>query len=555
MTFCQKFLFVVCFVQLVMQPWQAGILHAQQPTQSSNAQIPETNDSKKVPILPNEWLGSWQGEVKSESAQSQSSTFQMNLAIAASDKPDRLLWTITYDGPQGKSVRDYELVKKDDQPAHFVIDEKNGIEIDATLIEKAMLSHFSVSGQTIWSKYELLNTDPSEMIFELVVAPSSTQVQSGGKDGVPEVTSLLPATRQIARLKRIASAVEPTTDSLSRFTKWEKLETEPQRGKQDDIFFVDDQVGWYANGTGKIFKTIDGGDSWKLQRNTPGTFFRCLAFIDQQHGFAGNIGPDYFPNVTDNNPLYETKDGGETWNVVTTIEGKPVVGLCAMQVLRDEPTNAGESGKQTRLIGVGRVGGPTAMIISDDLGATWQQIDISAHAAMAFDVYFQDRNVGFIAAATDTDIAKSHASILRTDDGGATWQKVYESSRPYELTWKMAFPSRDTCYVTIQSYNPNKSASARFVAKSQDGGRTWSEIPLVDDHAVRQFGVAFLDDQTGWVGALPNGFFTNDGGQTWHKASMGNAVNKIRLLSTPSKTVGFAIGTEVHRIEIPKDVK
>ena len=240
---------------------------------------------------------------------------------------------------------------------------------------------------------------------------------------------------------------------------------------------------------------------------------------------------------------------------MTTIESKPVVGLCAMQVLRDEPTNASDSSKRTRLIGVGRVGGPTAMIISDDLGATWQQIDISAQAAMAFDVYFQDRNVGFIAAATDTDIAKSHALILRTEDGGATWQKVYESSRPHELTWKMAFPSLNTGYVTIQSYNPDKSVSARFVAKSQDGGRTWSEIPLVDDHSVRQFGVAFLDDQTGWVGALPNGFFTNDGGQTWQKATMGNAVNKIRLLSTQSKTVGFAIGTEVHRIEIPKGEK
>ncbi len=420
------------------------------------------------------------------------------------------------------------------------------------LVEDAMLSHHTVSGKTTWRKYELQNTAPDEMLVESIEALPNATVASGGKEGVPEVVSLLPLTRQVARLKRIESPSE-SGGSLAHMTIWKKLPTVAHDDKQDDIYFVDDQVGWYANGAGKIYKTTDGGDNWRLQHDSPGTFFRCLAFLDRLHGFAGNVGPDRFPNVTDTNPLYETKDGGETWSAVTTIEGKPVVGLCGMHVLRDQRANASEAEQRPRIIGVGRVGGPTSLIISDDLGATWKQIDISAQAAMAFDVYFQDRDVGFIAAATDTDFTKSHASILRTDDGGVTWKKVYESNRPYELTWKLSFPTRDTGYVTIQSYNPDVTTAARFLAKTEDGGKTWREIPLIEKHSVRQFGVAFLDDQTGWVGAIPYGFFTNNGGRTWRKASIGNAVNKIRLLSTPSKTIGFAIGTEVHRLEIPKD--
>ncbi len=81
----------------------------------------------------------------------------------------------------------------------------------------------------------------------------------------------------------------------------------------------------------------------KKQLDKPGTYFRCLAFIDELHGFAGNIGPGYFPNVSDNQPLYETKDGGSTWQPVTTIEGPAVVGLCALQVLREEYVNAGNT--------------------------------------------------------------------------------------------------------------------------------------------------------------------------------------------------------------------
>ncbi len=134
--------------------------------------------------------------------------------------------------------------------------------------------------------------------------------------------------------------------------------------------------------------------------------------------------PGYFPNVTDTNPLYETTDGGTTWNAVTSIEGPPVVGLCAMQVLREEYINAGQLDTRIRIVGVGRVGGPTAMIVSDDLGKTWQPIDIADHAAMAFDVFFFNRDLGFIAAATDTDVANSHASILRTDDGGNLGKSV-----------------------------------------------------------------------------------------------------------------------------------
>jgi photosystem II stability/assembly factor-like uncharacterized protein len=168
---------------------------------------------------------------------------------------------------------------------------------------------------------------------------------------------------------------------------------------------------------------------------------------------------------------------------------------------------------------------------------------------MVLDLHFFDRTHGVMASASSANVAESNALILTTDDGGATWTERYRSNRPYETTWKISFPTRDVGYVTIQSYNPDTTASQRSVAKTTDGGKTWTEIPLVDNHAVREFGIAFVDERTGWVGALPNGFYTSDGGATWSPVKFGNAVNKIRIVPDKDGYVAYAVGVEVHRLD------
>ena len=332
--------------------------------------------------------------------------------------------------------------------------------------------------------------------------------------------------------------------------EWTKLTTEEYPGKQDDIFFVNSSLGFYGNGAGKIFRTTDGGTTWTRVFEQKGTFVRCLAFTDERHGVAGNVGPGYFPGVTDSTPIYRTEDGGLTWSAVTTIEGTSVVGLCAFDIIQVPFINAGNLDYRPRIIGVGRVGGPTAYIWSDDLGKTWKQGKLPDIAAMAFDVKFLDDQHGFVASATHADVSQSRAQILATTDGGATWREVYSSTRPFELTWKLSFPSRDVGYCSIQSYNPDPSASKRFVAKTTDGGKTWAELDLVDDHRFREFGIAFLDENVGWVGAVPHGLGTTDGGKSWSKVNFGNAVNKIRLLRSDEGVTGYAIGQQVYRMRI-----
>ena len=367
-------------------------------------------------------------------------------------------------------------------------------------------------------------------------------------------TSWAAENQQEAAPSTIAAPSATTSTATSALHTWTRLSTEPYAGKQDDIFFVTPDLGFYGNGAGKIFRTRDGGVTWEKVFEQKGTFVRCLAFTDAKHGVMGNIGPGYFPGVTDATPIYRTEDGGTTWTPAKSIEGAPVVGLCAFDVVKVPFINAGNLDHRPRIIGVGRVGGPTAFIWSDDLGQTWKQGKIPAIGAMAFDVKFLDEKRGFIASATHADVSQAHALILATEDGGATWNEVYRSSRSFETTWKFSFPTSEVGYCTVQSYNPDPAASQRFVAKTTDGGKTWSEIPLVDDHKVREFGIAFVDVDRGWVGAMPQGFGTTDGGKTWSRANFGNAVNKIRLIRKNDTVTGYAIGVEIHKIVLPSGV-
>ncbi len=332
---------------------------------------------------------------------------------------------------------------------------------------------------------------------------------------------------------------------------WFKLPTEAFKGKQDDVFFVNPKLGFYVNGTGKIYRTQDGGLSWKLVLQQKGTYFRAIAMLDEKHGYAGNIGIDYFPNVTDETPLYETLDGGDTWQAVKNLPGTPVKGICAIDIVKTRFINAGELDQRTIIHAGGRVGSPAQLLRSLDGGKNWSKIDMSPWVAMIVDVKFFDEMNGIVFAGSDPEIERSHAVIVATHDGGKTWEKVYQSSRNHEMMWKGSFPSRQVGYATVQNYSADKNEAQRIVVKTKDGGKTWQELPLVKDFAVREFGVGFANENLGWVGTTQGGFETQDGGASWKKVELGRYVNKIRILPDGKGSFSaYAIGADLYQFGI-----
>lgn len=348
---------------------------------------------------------------------------------------------------------------------------------------------------------------------------------------------------------RILILIIGLASTLGFAQSWQKLETEAYPGKQDDITFIDENTGWYVNGYGKIFNTIDGGQTWQQQLEQKGTFFRTIAFIDKNIGFAGTVGTDYFPGVLDTIPLYGTKDGGKTWNPVPYI-GPYVKGLCAIDIVKEQFINHGKIDYKTHVYAVGRVGSPANMMVSHDGGENWTSHSMNDDCKMLFDIKMFDKNTGIACAATSEDIAQSNALILKTTDGGKSWKKVYQSNRPFETTWKVSFPSDKIGYVTIQSYNPDPTVKQQRIAKTIDGGNTWTELNLVEDARAREFGIGFIDDNHGFVGTVNSGYLTKDGGNTWSKVDLGMACNKIRIYKEKEHLYGYAIGVNIYKLKM-----
>lgn len=340
--------------------------------------------------------------------------------------------------------------------------------------------------------------------------------------------------------------VQNNTTKDEESAGWEKLTTDPYPGKQDDIVFSDPQHGWYVNGYGAIYKTSDGGSTWNKIHEHKGTFFRCITFLDSLNGFVGTVGTDYFPNVTDSIPLYRTQDGGYTWSAVN-YKGPYVKGLCAFDVVNEPFINHGRLEHRKHIYAVGRVGSPANLMVSHDNGETWTSQPVKT-GQMLFDIHMFDTKVGLACSASNADVSKSHALMIRTTDGGKTWKKVYESNRPYETTWKMSFPTKDIGFATIQNYNPDSSVSQQYIIRTTDGGLNWQELELVQDHKAREFGIGFINTQHGFVGTLKSGFETIDGGKSWKPVDLGIACNKIRFYYfEQQQPFGISIGKNVFK--------
>jgi photosystem II stability/assembly factor-like uncharacterized protein len=227
-----------------------------------------------------------------------------------------------------------------------------------------------------------------------------------------------------------------TTDGGRHWLIQSRLEA----GYLESIFFADKKHGWICGDNGRIYRTEDGGQSWRqVGEKRPELAFSAVHFFNRRQGLlagmriqprqsvlfestdggrswqdasakvsgTGLSGAITFINrrvgfIAGFNSLWRTSDGGGSWHPFRLDQGTVVRDI----TFRNEATG----------IAVGHKG---LVLSTTDQGKNWQPA-ASFTAGLLRSVIFTGTASGLIAGDTDS----SGSSLWQTGDGGSNWQKV-----------------------------------------------------------------------------------------------------------------------------------
>ena len=251
--------------------------------------------------------------------------------------------------------------------------------------------------------------------------------------------------------------------------------------------FDDLKIGW-AISESRIYSTEDGGVRWRRQIRTEDSL-NAIAFADAENGLV--VGEDGI--------VYRTTEGG----VQSKDQGQL---LCAGSTCEEEPLstwNPVESGTELALNDVAFVdinhawvsGDKGLILFSTDGGLTWGRRNTGVEARLL--------SVSFI-GVDDGVVVGENGTILVTTDGGMTWQR---SVSPTSLRLNaVAFAEDGTAWAV---------GDEGTMLRSRDGGVTWTQLgfqlPLTSALRAVSFDGAF----GAAVGAEGAVLTTTDNGDSW----------------------------------------
>jgi photosystem II stability/assembly factor-like uncharacterized protein len=260
----------------------------------------------------------------------------------------------------------------------------------------------------------------------------------------------------------------------------------PTGARLDAIYFENENHGFVRACCAKqnrVFETFNGGRSWRRTDAPVRGLRRGRAYSDETRGWS--VVEDAWPHSS----LYQTTDGGKTWNRVLDAKENGNFYFDAIQA-----TSASH---------VWALGLESYHTID---GKNWSKLSVGY---MSID--FLDSDHGWVLGG----------KVWRTTDGGKTWQDftISESLLPvkpdYVFTDIYFIDSgRGWIVAGMNEENQPSGKEHGIILTTADGGENWTLLAHIEDHYL--WSVFFLNENVGWVAGL-NGTFlkTEDGGKTW----------------------------------------
>ena len=301
------------------------------------------------------------------------------------------------------------------------------------------------------------------------------------------------------------------------------------------LFALDAQRAWITGDAGStgtvVFRTSDAGASW--QRGTAfaaaGMHARgatSLFFFDSEHGWlmGNSVNPVLAaPDRVEFQFLYRTTDGGSHWQRIADTRASGPACPWSRFAFSSRTT-----GWLTTYCGPS--GGRPELLLSHDGGSTWEAQTLPLTAGVGSYLQaprFFDASRGFLTADTDG----SGSALFATSDGGLTWTTrvlpgallIAGDFVDPEHGWVIAGPAE------LARNDPSANGLPLPLYQTSDGGLTWQRIannltlvtpggPIQDLYFVsRQSGFAIASGSLPYTSGPVTLFATTDGGASWIK--------------------------------------
>ena len=229
--------------------------------------------------------------------------------------------------------------------------------------------------------------------------------------------------------------------------------------------------------------------------------------------------------------VWKTADGGLTWQPVSDkFFTAGSVGALAVAPSDPNVVYAGTGESPIR----GNLSPGDGLYKSTDAGKTWKKIGLADAGQIAhLEVHPQNPDLAYVAVLGHAFGANTTRGVLRTKDGGKTWDKVLyrnDSTGAIDLALDPVNPRILYAGLWQAVRRPWELASGGAgsgIFKSSDGGDSWTEITRnkgLPKGLIGKMGLAVspLDHERVWalVEADSGGLFrSDDGGASWTRTS------------------------------------
>jgi photosystem II stability/assembly factor-like uncharacterized protein len=126
----------------------------------------------------------------------------------------------------------------------------------------------------------------------------------------------------------------------------------------------------------------------------------------------------------------------------------------------------------------GGLAGQRSLLRTDDGGTTWQDVTPHGFPHIEEGASFRDAHTAWVSFFNKSDVT---AGLLRTTDGGKSWSLLNQTNTPI-------FNEASSCRFYSSTYGVGDSsdggAGSAYVIffETRDSGKTWSRIPLMPRH-------------------------------------------------------------------------